>query len=638
LTPGIYQTTPAPTPPPLTLVRTDIAGFVGFAERGPLPEDFAREFDPTLVARRLTSWAEYEATFGSFLANGYLPFAVRAFFENGGDTCYVVRVAATDPSRIPLDRQPIAASLSLPAGPARAAGTLSGPGGGAAVQMALTPPLTPADLIGNWITVSHSGLDQSRVVQGTLADGSFLLSRPLDHQFVAGDPVTLSPTAATITARSRGFWGNHIRLQFTQLGNDAFGLAVTVDPGPDAVPTEQEFYRSLVLDPGSPDDAAATLAARSNLIALQTNGGKISFDPSGPLAGRVVYLEGGRDGLADVSLSDFAGRSTDRRGLRLLEEIDEVAIIAIPDAVLKIAPPMRAPAVELPPCTPPPAVPPPVLPPDPTAVPKPLSDEDRATLQMLMIEQCERLNYRFALIDPPSGLQPSAMQQWPSQPPQNLINRSARFAALYYPWLSVSDPLGVTGRNRAVPPSGHVAGAYAQVDLSIGVQHPPANVALASVAALAHDISDLQQGPLNTANVNAIRVFPGRGIRIWGARSLAADDDWRFIHVRRLMSAIEETVQRSSRWATFEVNDATLRKTLTHSLTVLLEGIWTKGGLQGSTPDQGFFVKCDDTNNPQSVIDAGQVICQVGVAIAAPMEFLVFEIRQDVTGGVVVES
>src|SRR6516164_7543445 len=111
LTPGIYQTTPAPTPPPLTLVRTDIAGFVGFAERGPLPEDFAREFDPPLVARRLTSWAEYEATFGSFLANGYLPFAVRAFFENGGDTCYVVRVAATDPSRIPLDRQPIAASL-----------------------------------------------------------------------------------------------------------------------------------------------------------------------------------------------------------------------------------------------------------------------------------------------------------------------------------------------------------------------------------------------------------------------------------------------------------------------------------------------------------------------------------------------
>jgi hypothetical protein len=618
------------------LVRTDIAGFVGFAERGPLPEDFAPGFDAALVGRRLTSWAEYQAAFGSFLANGYLPYAVRAFFENGGDTCYVVRVAATAPTSFPLDRQAIAASLPLPAGTARAAGTLAGPGGDVSVKIALTPPLTPADLTGNLITVSQAGLDQSRIVQDTLADGSFLLSRPLARQFVAGDTVRLYLTAATVTARSRGFWGNRICLQFTQLDAGAFSLTVTVDLGPDTIPVEQEFYRRLVFDATSPNDAATTLAAQSNLIKLQNLAAPISFDPTGPLGGRVVYLEGGRDGLADVSLSDFSGSTTDRRGLRLLEEIDEVAIIAIPDAVLSIEPAMRAPPVAVPPCTPPPIVPPPILPPDPTAVPKTLSDSDRSTLQMLMIEQCERLNYRVALIDPPSGLQPAAMSQWPAQ--QRLINRSARFAALYYPWLSVSDPLGVERPNRAVPPSGHVAGAYAQVDLSVGVQHPPANVALVSAANVAQDISDLQQGPLNTANVNAIRAFPGRGIRIWGARSLAADDAWRFIHVRRLMSAIEETVQRSSRWAIFEVNDTTLRKTLSHSLSVLLEGVWVKGGLQGSTPDQGFYVKCDDTNNPQSVIDAGQVICQVGVAIAAPMEFLVFEIRQDVTGGVVVES
>jgi phage tail sheath protein FI len=638
LTPGIYRTTPAPPPPPLTLVRTDIAGFVGFAERGPLPEDFAPGVDAALVARRLTGWAEYQAAFGSFLANGYLAYAVRAFFENGGDTCYVVRVAATATAQIPLDHQAIAASVVLPAGPVQAAGTLAGPGGTYTVKITLTPPLTPDALIGNMVTISHSGLSHTAIVQGTLADGSFLLSATLDAQFAAGDAVTLYPTAATITARSRGFWGNRIRLQFTQLDAGAFGLAVTVDLGPDTMPREQEFYRRLVLDPTKPNDAAATLAAQSNLITLQSNGAPISFDPAGPLGGRVVYLEGGRDGLADVSLSDFSGSTTNRRGLRLLEEIDEVAIIAIPDAVLTIAPPLRAKPVELPPCTPPPAHSSPVLPPDPTAVPKTLSDGDRSTLQMLMIEQCERLNYRVALIDPPSGLQPDTMSLWPAQPAQGLINRSARFAALYYPWLRVPDPLGVEGPNRTVPPSGHVAGAYAQVDLSVGVQHPPANVALVSAANIAQDISDLQQGPLNTANVNAIRAFRGRGIRIWGARSLAADDAWRFIHVRRLMSAIEETVQRSSRWAIFEVNDTTLRKTLTHSLNVLLEGIWAKGGLQGSAPDQGFYVKCDDTNNPQSVIDAGQVICKVGVAIAAPMEFLVFEIRQDVTGGVVVES
>jgi hypothetical protein len=603
-----------------------------------LPEDFEPGFDAALVARRLTSWAEYQAIFGSFLANGYLAYAVRAFFENGGDTCYVVRVAATVQEQIALDHQAIAASLALPAGAARAAGTVAGPGGTSVAKITLAPGLVPDALIGNLITISHSGLSHTAIVQGALPDGSFLLSAPLDAQFGTGDAVTLYPTAATITARSRGFWGNRIRLQFTKLDAGAFGLAITVDLGPGTIPREQEFYRRLVLDPTQPNDAAATLAAQSNLVTLRSNGAPISFDPAGPLGGRVVYLAGGRDGLADVSLSDFSGGTTNRRGLRLLEEIDEVAIVAIPDAVLTIEPPLRAPPVAVLPCTPPPEVLPPTLPPDPTAVPKTLSGGDRSTLQMLMIEQCERLNYRVALIDPPSGLQPDAMSLWPAQPAQALINRSARFAALYYPWLSVPDPLGVKGPNRTVPPSGHVAGVYAQVDLSVGVQHPPANVALVSAANVAQDISDLQQGPLNSANVNAIRAFPGRGIRIWGARSLAADDAWRFIHVRRLMSAIEETVQRSSRWATFEVNDTTLRKTLSHSLSVLLEGVWVKGGLQGSTPDQGFYVKCDDTNNPQSVIDAGQVICQVGVAIAAPMEFLVFEIRQDVTGGVVVES
>ena len=163
----------------------------------------------------------------------------------------------------------------------------------------------------------------------------------------------------------------------------------------------------------------------------------------------------------------------------------------------------------------------------------------------------------------------------------------------------------------------------------LGVQNPPANVDLASVLDVAQNMSDAQQGPLNDANVNVIRDFPGRGIRIWGARSLALDDAWRYIHIRRLISAIEDTALAFSRWAVFETNNTALRNALTHSASVLLEGIWRKGGLTGSTAAEGFYVKCDDTNNPQSVIDAGQVICEVGVAAAAPMEFLVFQIRQD---------
>jgi phage tail sheath protein FI len=140
--------------------------------------------------------------------------------------------------------------------------------------------------------------------------------------------------------------------------------------------------------------------------------------------------------------------------------------------------------------------------------------------------------------------------------------------------------------------------------------------------------------------VNAIRSFNGRGIRIWGARSLADpnDSDWRFIHARRLMSMIEESVYKSMQWTVFEPNDFSLRRTLVHSLSVFLEAIWRQGGLKGALPAEGFYVKCDETNNPPSVIDSGQLICEVGIAIAAPMEFIVFEIRQAAASAEIVEA
>jgi phage tail sheath protein FI len=144
---------------------------------------------------------------------------------------------------------------------------------------------------------------------------------------------------------------------------------------------------------------------------------------------------------------------------------------------------------------------------------------------------------------------------------------------------------------------------------------------------------------LNPHDVNAIRPFRGRGIRVWGARALAArdDNDWRFIHARRLMSMIEESVYKSMQWTVFEPNDFSLRRTLVHSLSVFLEAIWREGGLKGALPREGFYVKCDETNNPQAVVDAGQIVCEVGIAVAAPMEFIVFEIQQDPGGAAIVE-
>jgi uncharacterized protein len=214
----------------------------------------------------------------------------------------------------------------------------------------------------------------------------------------------------------------------------------------------------------------------------------------------------------------------------------------------------------------------------------------------------------------------------------------ARFAAVYYPWLKVPDELGIEGPNRTVPPSGHVAGAYAYTDNNSGVQKPPANVELQFVSDLQLEVTSQQQGFLNPAGVNCIRPFPGRGIRVWGARSLSQDPNWRYIHRRRLMSMIEDSVEQASRWVVFRTNDDDLQRMLTHSLNVFLQTIWLAGGLLGARPSEGYFVKCDSTNNTPTTIDAGQLVCQVGVAVAAPMEFLVFEMRRSVAGAQVVEA
>lgn len=615
-------------------MRTDIAGFVGFAERGPLPEDFdPATFDGSQAAVKIGSWKEFLAIFGGFLEYGYLAYAVRAFFENGGKTCYVVRVAATTATD-PL-QQPATAFFTLPSGPAVQIGTIGLVTNPFQCTLALAAG-AQAPGAGDLIGIAGGGTTQDNHVVSVLPGGQVILTNSLNSQVKAGATVSLYPAACTISATSRGNWGNDLRIAITPLDPGFFALRVTVDPGPNALPTEDEFYRTLTLDPTSYYYAPSVLQQQSSLVSLNAAAASLDIKTLGTA---VFYLQGGRDGLSAVTLRDFSGAPSDLRGLRLLEQVDEVAILAIPDAVFHVPAVLSIPPAPADECVTPPAAAPNAVANDPTAIATPLSAQDSVQLQLRMIDQCQRLQYRVALIDPPDGLQINQVQQWPSANGL-LITGSSRFAALYYPWLMAPDSLEIEGLTRSVPPSGYVAGAYAQTDLTYGVQRPPANVALQFVVDVEQDISDLQQEGLNQNNVNAIRAFPGRGIRVWGARSLAPplEEEWRFIHVRRLMSAIEETVQRSSRWAVFQSNNDALRNSLKHSLTVLLEGIWAKGGLQGTKPADAFYVKCDATNNPQTVIDNGQLICEVGIAIAAPMEFVVFEIRQDASGAQILEN
>src|SRR5207248_1686353 len=210
------------------------------------------------------------------------------------------------------------------------------------------------------------------------------------------------------------------------------------------------------------------------------------------------------DGLTAVSLEDFTGALDDLRGLRVLEEIDEVAIVAIPDSVFPGTPVTPPKPIPVDPCAKPPKQPPQTADDDPTAEVTALTHLESVELQQAMIEHCSRLRYRVAVLDPPANRQIVEMQGWPEL--QGLLTQNSKFAAIYYPWLKVPDALQMDGPNRHVPPSGHVAGGYAYNDLNFGVQKPPANLALDFVNDVVQPISDLQQEGLNYNNVNAIRA------------------------------------------------------------------------------------------------------------------------------------
>ena len=420
-------------------------------------------------------------------------------------------------------------------------------------------------------------------------------------------------SGVAFVAKSAGTWGNTIRVTCTALDRDGKTIAlraVRERSAGQGGPPEEEFYPRLSLD----KNGAEHVRSFSNLLEL------VVPETGARILSQTVTLGGGSDGLRAVTAADFTGGSDDLRGLRLFEDIEEISILCAPDAVLALPPREDAPDAPVAPCQPPR---PPVAQTWVEADPPVFDDRDLIRIQTAMLDQCERLRDRVAVLDfRNSARRVSELQHWRG------LFRSP-FGAIYFLWLKVPDALALAGPVREVPPCGHIAGSYARIDRSIGVHRPPANVALEFVTDLAVEVDDDVQQDLNPQSINAIRSLPGRGLRAWGARSLAGRDqaDWRFIHVRRFMCMIEESIEKSMKWAVFEPNDATLRQTLRHMIEVFLERVFRRGGLRGDRREEAYYVKCDETNNPASVTDRGEVLCEVGVAIAAPMEFIVFELR-----------
>jgi phage tail sheath protein FI len=248
-------------------------------------------------------------------------------------------------------------------------------------------------------------------------------------------------------------------------------------------------------------------------------------------------------------------------------------------------------------------------------------------VQLAMIAHCELMGDRLAILDPPPGLSPQQIKEWRL----NVAGYDSKYATLYWPWIKVMDPL--TGKPIMLPPSGHVAGVWARSDDTRGVHKAPANEVIRGVIDLESRLTKNEHDQLNPIGVNCIRAFRGQGIRIWGARTLSSDPEWRYVNVRRLFNFIEKSILNGTSWIVFEPNDMRLWNTVERTITMFLRRVWRSGALFGSTPDQAFFVKCDEENNPPENRDVGILTVDIGLAPVKPAEFVVFRLSQFAEGG-----
>lgn len=243
-----------------------------------------------------------------------------------------------------------------------------------------------------------------------------------------------------------------------------------------------------------------------------------------------------------------------------------------------------------------------------------------AAIQGAVIDHCENAGDRFAILDG---------QRTTTLTPQGIQGtvRDSDYAALYFPWITVYDP--VTNAADYVPPSGHLAGVYARVDTERGVHKAPANEIIRGTIGLEARLSKANQDGLNPDGINVIRAFDGN-ITIWGARTLGGDGngEWKYINVRRLFLFLRESIDQGTQWVVFEPNDPSLWAKITRNITAFLTNIWRAGALFGTTPQEAFYVKCDAETNPPDVRDLGQVVTEIGVAVVKPAEFVIFRISQ----------
>jgi phage tail sheath protein FI len=358
-----------------------------------------------------------------------------------------------------------------------------------------------------------------------------------------------------------------------------------------------ESFPSLTITPG---DRFVEKVVNAESTKLKV---KVELDKGVDLSNLITVLEPGTYPLAapaplpvPVTGKKFAGSESARSGINGLAIADEVTMVIVPDLV--------------------------------TAATKEDGSIDLGmwkAVQTAMISHCAQQGNRMAILDPPPGMTVQQVKEWRS----DVAMYDSAFAAMYYPWIKVEN-LGATNGQREVfvPPSGHIAGVWARTDETRGVWKAPANETIQGCLDVERPITKAEQSLLNPIGINCIRPFGTRGIRIWGARTLSSDSDWRYVNVRRLFNMVETTILDGTQWAVFEPNDVTLWEGVSRTLTGFLTGLWREGALFGASPDQAFYVKCDAETNPPDSIDEGKLVVEVGLAPVKPAEFVIFRISQ----------
>lgn len=616
-------------------VGTSTAAVVGPAKMGPM-------LTPTLV----TNPTQFTDTFGGYITSPrrYATDAVHGFFKNGGTSCYFVRVGTAKHASLELDDRAAVAQKTLVV-TARKEG-LSGDDVTVEVQDA-NPPLATTKAAKGSAGLDGTGAQNNQAVvddASPFAPGDRVrIEEGADNeeaviQSIAGNTLTLTANLGDTYSDA-----GTVRIADLKPGRTSFRLesSTGIEPGSyleitDGTDTEEVVVdavdgtlhvvtlaagitKTFEMGAGDPDVDVESL--EFTLVVKHTSDpaladetfAQLAMDPRhshyfGTLESQIVEVAAADDppnptpapadrpkvagptnlaGGADDKPADLAGGDF-KKGIDTLEKVDAVNLLCVPD-------------------------------------------DTSLDVQDHMIAHCQKLQDRFAILDPRRGVGPSngIRDQRAS------LTSDRGYAALYYPRIAISDPVGEGWIQ--VPPSGHIAGVFARTDAQKGVHKAPANEAFSGVLDLERTLTDTEAGQLNELGVNVLRRIPNRGFRIWGARTIATGTQWRYVNVRRLLLFIEESIQEGTEAAVFEPNNPALWQAVKRQVTEFLTRVWRSGALFGNTPQEAFRVRVDEELNPPGEVALGKLTIEVLLRPTTPAEFIIFRIIQDPSRAIVEE-